>query len=66
MGTLAGQGSSTPIMALQGSLRVRHSPPAIADAFVASRLAGDGGLAYGTLPAGVDFEAIIARHRPAV
>jgi putative acyl-CoA dehydrogenase len=53
-------------LALQGALLVRHSPPAIADAFVASRLAGDAGLAYGTLPTGVDFEAIIARHRPAV
>jgi putative acyl-CoA dehydrogenase len=53
-------------LALQGALLVRHSPPAIADAFVASRLAGDAGLAYGTLPTGVDFEAIIARHRPPV
>ena len=31
-------------------------PPAVADAFCASRLAGDGGLEYGTLPAGSDFE----------
>jgi putative acyl-CoA dehydrogenase len=53
-------------LALQGALLVRNSPPAIADAFVASRLAGDAGLAYGTLPAGVDYEAIVARHRPAV
>ena len=34
---------------------------AVADAFCASRLAGDGGLEYGTLPAGSDFEAIIER-----
>jgi putative acyl-CoA dehydrogenase len=52
--------------ALQGSLLVRHSPPAVADAFCASRLAGDGGLAFGTLPAGCDFEAIVERHRPQV
>jgi putative acyl-CoA dehydrogenase len=51
-------------LCLQGSLLVRHAPPAVADAFCASRLAGDGGLEYGTLPAGSDFEAIIARSRP--
>ena len=51
-------------LALQGSLLVRHAPPAVADAFCASRLAGDGGLQYGTLPAGVDAQAIIARHTP--
>jgi putative acyl-CoA dehydrogenase len=51
-------------LCLQGSLLVRHAPPAVADAFCAARLAGDGGLEYGTLPAGTDFEAIIARSRP--
>ncbi|MDQ3740548.1 MAG: acyl-CoA dehydrogenase family protein, partial [Actinomycetota bacterium] len=51
-------------LALQGSLLVRHAPPAVADAFVASRLAGDGGLAYGTLPASTDFRTIIERHTP--
>jgi putative acyl-CoA dehydrogenase len=51
-------------LCLQGSLLVRNAPPAVADAFCASRLSGDGGLEYGTLPAGVDFEAIIARSRP--
>ena len=51
-------------LALQGSLLVRHSPAAVADAFCASRLAGDGGLEYGTLPAGTDFEAIVERGRP--
>jgi len=51
-------------LCLQGSLLVRHAPPAVADAFCASRLAGEAGLEYGTLPAGVDFEAIIARGRP--
>jgi putative acyl-CoA dehydrogenase len=53
-------------LALQGSLLVRHSPPAVADAFVASRLAGDSGRAFGTLPAGTDFEAILDRHAPAL
>ncbi|HEX3519629.1 MAG TPA: acyl-CoA dehydrogenase family protein, partial [Solirubrobacteraceae bacterium] len=42
-------------LCLQGSLLLRHAPAAVADAFCASRLAGDGGLEYGTLPAGVDF-----------
>ena len=51
-------------LCLQGSLLLRHGDPAVADAFCASRLGGDGGLEYGTLPAGVDFEAIIARSRP--
>ncbi len=51
-------------LCLQGSLLVRHTPAAVADAFCASRLGGDGGLEYGTLPAGTDFESIIARSRP--
>jgi putative acyl-CoA dehydrogenase len=53
-------------LALEGSLLVRGAPPAVADAFCASRLGGDGGLEYGTLPAGSDFETIIARSRPQV
>jgi putative acyl-CoA dehydrogenase len=53
-------------LALQGSLLVRHGDPAVADAFCASRLGGDGGLEYGTLPAGSAFEAIIERNRPQV
>src|SRR5262249_2111535 len=46
-------------VALQGSLLVRHAPAEVADAFCASRLNGEGGRVYGTLPAGVDAEAII-------
>jgi putative acyl-CoA dehydrogenase len=53
-------------LALQGSLLVRYGAPAVADAFCASRLGGDGGLEYGTLPAGTDFEAIVERNRPQV
>jgi putative acyl-CoA dehydrogenase len=48
-------------LCLQGSLLVRYAPAAVADAFCASRLGEEGGLEYGTLPAGTDFEAIIAR-----
>jgi putative acyl-CoA dehydrogenase len=53
-------------LALQGSLLVRFSPPAVADAFCASRLGGDWGRAFGTLPAGADLDAIVARHTPQV
>jgi putative acyl-CoA dehydrogenase len=51
-------------LALQGSLLVRHAPPAVADAFCAARLGGDAGLNYGTLPAGADVGAILERHTP--
>jgi len=51
-------------LCLQGSLLVRHAPPEVADAFCATRLGGDGGLAYGTLPRGLDPDAIVERHRP--
>jgi putative acyl-CoA dehydrogenase len=51
-------------LALQGSLLVRHAPAAVADAFCASRLAGDAGLQYGTLPPGTGVQAIVARHTP--
>jgi putative acyl-CoA dehydrogenase len=53
-------------LALQGSLLVRHAPAEVADAFCASRLAGDAGLVFGTLPAGTDFEVIIERSRPRI
>jgi len=51
-------------LALQASLLVRHAPAAVADAFLASRLGGEGGLAYGTLPAGADPVTIVERHLP--
>ncbi len=51
-------------LTLQGSLLVRHAPPAVADAFCAARLAGQGGRVYGTLPGGVDAGAIIDRALP--
>jgi putative acyl-CoA dehydrogenase len=52
-------------LALQGSLLVRYGDEAVADAFCASRLGGDWGQAFGTLPAGTDFARIIERHTPA-
>ncbi|MEV6796009.1 acyl-CoA dehydrogenase family protein [Streptomyces sp. NPDC051320] len=48
-------------LVLQGSLLVRHAPAAVADAFCASRLAGDRGLAFGTLPPGADFAGLLDR-----
>jgi putative acyl-CoA dehydrogenase len=51
-------------LALQGSLVVRYGDPAVADAFCASRLEGDWGRTFGTLPPGVDARSIIERHRP--
>ena len=51
-------------LCLQGSLLVRHAPAEIADAFCATRLAHDGGRAYGTLPRGLELAAIVERHRP--
>ncbi len=46
---------------LQGSLLLRHGDPAVAEAFVASRLARDWGVAYGTLPTGLDTDTILQR-----
>jgi putative acyl-CoA dehydrogenase len=51
-------------LALQAALLLRHGPAPLADAFCASRLDGIHGLAFGTLPAGLDFEAIVERARP--
>lgn len=48
-------------LVLQGSLLVRYSHPAVADAFCASRLGGEWGNAFGTLPVGVDLGAILDR-----
>jgi putative acyl-CoA dehydrogenase len=52
-------------LTLQASLLVRHAPAAVADAFCATRLAGDWGHAFGTLPKGVDTAAISGRILPA-
>src|SRR5882672_8300583 len=51
---------------LQASLLVRHGHPTIADAFCATRLGGDWGHAYGTLPPAVDLGTIIDRATPKV
>lgn len=47
-------------LALQASLLIRFSPTAVADAFCASRLPGDCGRAFGTLPAAANIDGVIA------
>ncbi|MFC8428362.1 acyl-CoA dehydrogenase family protein [Streptomyces sp. NPDC057253] len=51
-------------LTLQASLLVRHAPPAVADAFCASRLGGEWGHAFGTLPDSADLDAVLARALP--
>jgi len=53
-------------VAFQASLVLRHAPPAVADAFLASRVAGERGAAFGTLPAGTAFGEIVSRATPRV
>jgi putative acyl-CoA dehydrogenase len=48
-------------LALQGALLVRHGHPAVSEAFLATRLAGSWGGAFGTLPTGVDVAPILER-----
>ncbi|MFE9610063.1 acyl-CoA dehydrogenase family protein [Streptomyces sp. NPDC006012] len=51
-------------LVLQGSLLVRYAPPEVADAFCASRLGGDWGSAFGTLPHSLDLATVVDRARP--
>jgi putative acyl-CoA dehydrogenase len=51
-------------VALEGSLLVRYGDGAVADAFCASRLGGDWGHSFGTLPEGLRLASIVQRHRP--
>ena len=58
--------AETMAVTLQASLLIRHGHPAVADAFAATRLAGDRGHAYGTLPPGVRVADIIPRATPKI
>ena len=51
-------------LVLQGSLLVRFAPPEVADAFCASRLGGDAGSAFGTLPHTLDLASVVERAAP--
>ena len=53
-------------LVLQGSLLVRHAPAVVADAFCTSRLGGDWGHAFGTLPRDVEVRAVVERAAPKV
>ncbi|MDN3292455.1 acyl-CoA dehydrogenase family protein [Streptomyces ficellus] len=53
-------------LVLQGSLLVRWAPAAVADAFCASRLGGDRGSAFGTLPHTLDLASVVERARAVV
>ncbi|CAE6938545.1 Putative acyl-CoA dehydrogenase AidB [Pseudomonas marincola] len=48
---------------LQAKLLLEAGNATVSDGFIASRL-GDGGRVYGTLPRGVDAEALVARSSP--
>ncbi|WP_439030329.1 acyl-CoA dehydrogenase family protein [Gordonia terrae] len=49
-------------LALEASLLVRYSPPAVADAFIASRLGPDRSFEYGALADEADLSGILERH----
>ncbi|MFI8893560.1 DNA alkylation response protein [Streptomyces paradoxus] len=51
-------------LTLQASLLVRHAPAAVADAFCATRLGGDWGHAFGTLPGTAGLDTILERALP--
>jgi len=52
------------VLALQAALLIKHAPPAVADAFCASRLEGDAGSVFGALPRGLDLRALADRAGP--
>lgn len=56
--------ASLMAVCLQAALLLRNGSPAVADAFCASRLAGDWGGVFGTLPKGLDLAAIVDRTTP--
>ncbi|MBD0338397.1 MAG: acyl-CoA dehydrogenase family protein [Thermoleophilia bacterium] len=58
--------AETLAVALQATLLVRFAPAEPADLFVASRVQGGRGRAYGTLADVGSLLAVVERHRPAV
>ncbi|HEX3003218.1 MAG TPA: acyl-CoA dehydrogenase family protein [Angustibacter sp.] len=51
-------------VALQASLLLRHSPAAVGDAFVRTRVLGERGSTFGTLPGGLDVDGVVGRILP--
>jgi putative acyl-CoA dehydrogenase len=46
-------------LGLQASFLVRHGSTPVSEAFLASRISGDSGYTFGTLPGGVDLPGIL-------
>ncbi|NWB70862.1 acyl-CoA dehydrogenase family protein [Pseudomonas sp. G5001] len=53
-------------VALQAKLLLEAGNASVSDGFIASRLGESSGRVYGTLPRGVDVEAIVARSTPQI
>jgi putative acyl-CoA dehydrogenase len=53
-------------LALQGAVLVRSVPPAISDAFCATRLGERPAMSYGAFDAKIDVDAILARTMPKI
>ena len=51
-------------MGIQAALLIQHAPGFVADAFCASRLGGNVHRNFGTLPRGIDCQALIERATP--
>lgn len=51
-------------LATQACLLLRYAPDFVSAAFCASRLGGEGGAAFGTLPGNTAFAALLARAWP--
>lgn len=51
-------------LGLQAALLLQHAPPAVAEAFCATRLDTERGLEYGTVPKGIDLAPILERAFP--
>ncbi len=51
-------------LCLQASLLLRSDNQLVAEAFCQSRLSGESGLVYGTLPSGIDVASLVSRANP--
>jgi putative acyl-CoA dehydrogenase len=52
------------VLSMQAALLLAHSPPAVAEAFCASRLGDEPLGIFGLLPPGIDYRAIVDRAAP--
>ncbi|WP_404363244.1 isovaleryl-CoA dehydrogenase [Marinobacter sp.] len=56
--------SENVALALQAAVLIQAGNASVSDAFCVSRLGGDSGLAFGTLPASADLHGIVERAAP--